>query len=122
MLEKEKNNLTWLNLISFDGIWSVFGFRGKTAEDRKKDAKPKPEREIFKWIDPVGKTVTLPPDLISAFKKNRSQAEVFNNLPFSHKKEYLEWIVTAKKTQTRNDRIDKTISLLKKGWRNPTNR
>ena len=43
----EGDKLTWISLISFDDTWSVFGFRAKTDADRKKESKPKPEREIF---------------------------------------------------------------------------
>ena len=57
----ETEKLTWINLISFDDTWSVFGFRAKTEADRKKEARPKPEREIFKWVDPSTKKIKLPP-------------------------------------------------------------
>src|SRR5690349_17214431 len=59
----EGDKLTWISLISFDDTWSVFGFRPKTEADKKKEAKPQPEREIFKWIDASTKTVTLPADV-----------------------------------------------------------
>jgi hypothetical protein len=39
-LMAESDKLTWVNLISFDDTWSVFGFRAKTDADRKKGAKP----------------------------------------------------------------------------------
>jgi hypothetical protein len=51
----ETEKLTWISLVSFDETWSVFGFRAKNEADRKKEAKPKTEREIFKWVDPVSK-------------------------------------------------------------------
>jgi uncharacterized protein YdeI (YjbR/CyaY-like superfamily) len=38
----------------------------------------------------------------------------FNNLPFTHKKEHLESIVEAKKSETRERRIIKAIKILKK--------
>src|SRR5688572_1199607 len=50
-LMAEKDKLTWINLFSFDSTWSIFGFRSKTEADRKREAKPKAEREIFKWIN-----------------------------------------------------------------------
>ena len=48
----EHKKLTWISLISFDETWSTFGFRAKTEADKKKESKPREEREIFKWIDP----------------------------------------------------------------------
>jgi hypothetical protein len=117
----ETEKLTWINLVSFDETWSVFGFRAKTEADRKKEAKSKPEREIFNWVDPATKKVKLPEDLLAAFKKNKRAGEAFNDLAFSHKKEYIEWIVTARKEETRADRIKGTIERIEKGWKNPRN-
>ncbi len=42
-------------------------------------------------------------------------------LPAVVKKEYIEWIVTAKREETRIQRIDGTIERLVKGWKNPRN-
>ena len=67
----EGDKITWISLLSFDNTWSVFGFRAKSDEDRRKEAKPKPGREIFKWVDPKTKEVKLPVDLAAALKKNK---------------------------------------------------
>lgn len=117
----EGDKLTWINLISFDDTWSVFGFRAKTEADRKKEAKPKEVREIFKWVNPQTKEVKLPDDLASALKKNIKAAEFFGTLSFTNKKEYIEWIVTARQEVTRKDRINGTIERLVKQWKNPRN-
>lgn len=117
----ESDKLTWISLISFDDTWSVFGFRAKTEVDRKKEAKPKPEREIFKWVNPETKEVKLPEDVSGALKKNKKASDFFNALSFTNKKEYLEWIVTAKRDETRKERVDGTIERLNKSWKNPRN-
>jgi hypothetical protein len=120
-LMKEDDKLAWINLISFDDTWSAFGFRAKTEADRKRDAQPKKEREIFKWIDPVKKTVKIPEELKKAFTKNRKEAAYFDSLAFSHRKEYVEWIVEAKKEETREKRVAGTIERLRNQWKNPRN-
>ena len=119
-LLSEGDKLIWITLISFNDTWSVFGFRAKTEADQKQEAQPK-VREIFNWIDPVAKTVKLPDDLIAALKKNKKEAGLFDSLAFSHKKEYVEWIITAKREETRLARIKGTIERLNKGWKNPAN-
>lgn len=119
-LLSEGDKLTWISLISFDDTWSVFGFRAKTEADKKKEAKLK-VREIFNWVDPKTKEVKLPDDLASALKKNKKEAATVNALSFTNKKEYLEWIVTAKREETRAERIKGTIERLGKGWKNPGN-
>jgi len=117
----EGDKVSWISLISFDDTWSVFGFRAKTETDKKKEAKPKEEREIFKWVDPKTKEVKLPDDLTTALKKNKKASEYFNTLSFTNKKEYIEWIVTAKREETRKERVDGTIGRLVKNWKNPRN-
>jgi hypothetical protein len=115
------NELTWISLISFNDTWSVFAFRLKTEADKKKEAKPK-AREIFDWVNPTTKEVRLPDDLAAALKKNKKISDYFHALAFSHKKEYIEWIVTAKREETRTERIKGTIERLGKSWKNPQNR
>jgi len=117
----EGDKLTWISLISFDDTWSVFGFRAKTEADKKKETKPKEEREIFKWVNPQTKEVKLPDDLAAALKKNKKALEFFNTLSFTNKKEYIEWIVTAKREETRKERVDGAIERLVKSWKNPRN-
>jgi len=120
-LLSEGDKLTWISLISFDDTWSVFGFRAKTEQDKKKEAKPKEEREIFKWVNPQTKEVKLPDDLAAELKKNKKQSDFFNGLSFTNKKEYIEWIVTAKREETRSERLKGTIERLGKQWKNPRN-
>jgi len=112
--------LQWLSLISFDDTWSAFACRLKTETDKKKESKPK-EREIFNYIDAQKKIVTLPDDLATGLKKNKKANEFFHALSFTNKKEFVEWIVTAKREETRSERVKGTIERLEKGWKNPRN-
>ncbi len=116
----EGDKLTWISLISFDATWSTFGFRLKTEADKKKEAAPK-EREIFNWVNPTTKEVKLPDGLAAALKKSKKANEFFQALSFTNKKEYIEWIVTAKQEKTRTERVAGTIERLDKQWKNPRN-
>lgn len=120
-LDAEKDNLTWLTLVSFDENWSAFGFRAKTQADQRKEAKPKEEREIFKWADSATKTIILPPELSAAFRKHKKEANYFHSLAFSHRREYVEWIISAKKEDTRLKRLEGTLEKLRNKWKNPRN-
>jgi hypothetical protein len=113
-------HLQWLSLISFNDTWSAFAMRHAAESDKKKEA-ARPEREIFNWVDPATKTVTLPDDLAKALKKSRDATLFFESLSFTNKKEYIEWIVTAKREETRTERVTGTIERLEKGWKNPRN-
>ncbi|HNP47431.1 MAG TPA: YdeI/OmpD-associated family protein [Bacteroidia bacterium] len=112
--------LHWLSLISFDDTWSAFACRIAVESDIKKAGKTI-EKPILDYIDPVKKIVTIPDDLAKALKKNKRLDTLFHSLAYSHKKEYVEWIVTAKKEETRASRIEGTIERLEKGWKNPRN-
>lgn len=110
-LTKQQEKYTWLSLISFDDTWSAFGFRLKNKNDQKKETTKAP-REIFDYIDAVTKTVRIPEELAKAFTKNKSAKAVFDKLPFTHRKEYVEWVITAKKDETRLKRVEGTIEKL----------
>lgn len=114
-------DLQWLSLISFDETWSAFACRQKNEADKKKEVAPK-HREIFDYIDPAKKTVRLPDDLAATLKKNKKEETFFHSLSFTNRKEYVEWIITAKREETRNERVKGTIERLAKGWKNPQNR
>jgi hypothetical protein len=119
--ELMKYDMQWISLISFDDIWSAFGMRQKTEADKKKETIPK-DRPVFHYVDPKTKTVKLPGDFAAALKKNKGQEAFFNTLSFTNKKEYIEWIVSAKREETRNERVKGSIERLGKQWKNPANR
>jgi len=114
------DELQWISLISFDDTWSTFAFRLKTKKDKQKESKPK-ERPIFDYIDAGKKIVRLPTDFEKALKKSRKANQFLESLSFTNKKEYVEWIVTAKREETRKERVTGSIERLEKGWKNPRN-
>ena len=114
------DELGWISLISFDDTWSTFGSRLKTETDKKREEKPR-ERPIFDYVDPKTKSIRLPDDLSSVLRKNKRQEDFFNTLSFTNKKEYIEWIITAKREETRAERVKGTLDRLAKEWKNPRN-
>ena len=120
--ELRKHDMQWISLISFDDTWSVFGIREKTTGDRKKEMKQPETREVFKWVDPVSKKITLPDEMAKVLKKHKKEMAQFESLSFTNRKEYVEWIVTAKREDTRQARLSGMIERLGKGWKNPSNR
>ena len=65
--------------------------------------------------DAEPRLVEIPKDLIKEFKKDKQAQAVFDKLSYTHQKEYVRWIEDAKKDETRQTRIIKTIEMLKKG-------
>lgn len=63
-------------------------------------------------LDDVPRTVEVPDDLALALAGNEAAKTAFGKLSYSHKREYVQWINEAKKDETRQRRIAKTIEKL----------
>jgi hypothetical protein len=62
--------------------------------------------------DTAPRAVTVPRDFKQALAANPPAAAAFKNMPYSHKKEYVDYIKEAKKAETRLRRIAATIEKL----------
>jgi hypothetical protein len=62
--------------------------------------------------DDSPRTVTVPADLETALARTPAKAESFARLSYSHKKEYVDWIESAKKPETRASRIEKALAMI----------
>jgi len=116
-----QTGLQWLSLVSFNDTWSAFAMRLQTEQDGKKKPVVPAERPILAYSDPVTKTVRLPDDLATALKKDKKATAFFEMLSFTNKKEYVEWVITAKREETRKERVKESILRLNKLWKNPRN-
>jgi len=65
--------------------------------------------------DTEPRVVEIPPELAKAFKKEEAAEAYFNSLAYSHKREYVGYIMEARKEETRTRRVTQTIEMLKKG-------
>lgn len=59
----------------------------------------------------------IPPDLAKALSKNKTAKGYFEAFPRSVKRAILEWILNAKKPETRAKRIEETVTLAEKNIR-----
>ena len=74
--------------------------------------------DIVLWKDEEIRTVEIP----SAFKtllKKESLLAGFEKLSYTHRKEYVRWIMEAKKEETRQSRMAKAVAMLRKGGKTP---
>lgn len=92
--------------VSVDDTWSAIRVR-LISQVKPKEKKKIPE------IDYEKREVYPPEDLTKALKDS-GLLEKFGKMSFTHQREYVEAIVEAKKTETRERRILKTIEMLKK--------
>ena len=65
--------------------------------------------------DTEPRVVEVPAELKKAFKSDKEAKALFDKLSYTHQKEYVNWINEAKRDETRQNRIAKTIEMLKKG-------
>jgi hypothetical protein len=66
-------------------------------------------------LDTELREVHIPEDFLSELEANVDATTHFNNLAYSHQKEYVTWIEAAKKPETRTNRIAKAIEKLGAG-------
>ena len=59
--------------------------------------------------------LVLPAELQSAFQKHKRIAQAFDKLSLSCKREYVEYIDTAKKSETKARRLEKVLALIQDG-------
>jgi uncharacterized protein YdeI (YjbR/CyaY-like superfamily) len=57
----------------------------------------------------------VPPDLAQALKRNPRARQTFEKFSFSKRKDYVEWITEAKRTETRAQRLTTTMEWLAAG-------
>ena len=93
--------------ISVDEVWSALRFKPEASVVSKKIETPS--------VDTVKRIVKIPKDLKAEFLKNKKAEAFFNTLSFTHMKEYVLWIETAKKEETRAVRVSKTVTMLANG-------
>lgn len=67
--------------------------------------------------DLAPRRVEIPLELQRAFRGHRAAQQVFERLPYSHQKEYVDWILAAKKEETRAGRVEKALDMLTSGGR-----
>jgi hypothetical protein len=70
-------------------------------------------------LDTAEREVEVPDDLARALKKDRAAKRVFDGLAYTHRKEYARWVGEAKKAETRERRVGKTIEMLRAGTKHP---
>jgi len=70
------------------------------------------------WDNPTSKPVfdlTMPPEFEAALAANPAARQNYESFSRSHREQYLLWIITAKRPETRSKRIAESIQILSEG-------
>ena len=70
-------------------------------------------------IDPISKAVHPPDDFAKELRRSKVASHFFEELSFTDQKEYVVWISSAKKEETRHRRLGQAIDKLIAGKKNP---
>jgi hypothetical protein len=105
--------------VALDHVWTALRFK---KEDRVAKLKRAVVRETVMagaGIDTESRTIEPPADFARELALSKSASQFFHKLSFSDKKEYVVWITSAKKEETRSRRLESAIDKLTAGKKNP---
>jgi hypothetical protein len=114
-----------VGMIAIDEAWSAVRYKyapGLEKVRHERQEEPIQDTDGTVVVDRVKRTVTPPRDLQALLAKNAKARAAFEPLSFTHKREYVTWIVEAKKPETRAARLTKTLEMLAKGKKNPSDK
>jgi hypothetical protein len=79
---------------------------------------PGDQVEVVLWKDDAVRTLEVPAQF-EALMKEEGVFAAFEKLSYTHRKEYCRWIEGAKREETRQNRLAKAITMLKRGVKTP---
>ncbi len=104
--------------VALDHVWSAVRFKKPDPEGKRVEnfsaGNPAP------GVDFERRTVKVPDELDILLNKNKQAAAFFETLSFTNKREYAEWILTAKKEETKAKRLKSILQKLTAGKKNPS--
>ena len=99
-----------VRMIALDNVWTAVRF--KKSEESPRLSKSFSSLNPAPGVDYKNRTIEVPPVLQDLLNKNKSAASFFESLAFSHRREYIEWIISAKRDETRARRLETTLEKL----------
>ena len=112
-------------MIGIDETWSAVRFKHAPGLDRRREARQEEsvrDADGTVCVDRKNRVVTPPADLRKLLAGKAKARALFDTLAFTHQREYVEWIIGAKRPETRAARLAKTVDLLSKGKKNPSDK
>ena len=70
-------------------------------------------------LDDAPREVDLPPELAAVLESDGEAARAFEQLSYTHQREYARWIAEAKRAETKERRLAKAAQMLRDGARTP---
>jgi hypothetical protein len=109
--------------VAVNEVWTALRFRPadqvKVSAGRNDAVR---NNEYSAYINVDKKTVILPDDIKASLEQHPNILNWFQQLAYSHKKEYVLWILSAKQEKTRQDRMAKMVEMLINKKKNPSDK
>jgi hypothetical protein len=80
---------------------------------------PGADVEVELALDTDTREVHVPEALATALETDTLARERFEHLPFTHRREYADWVDEAKRADTRTRRAEKAVAMLRDGRKHP---
>lgn len=109
-----QHSLECVRTIAIDNVWCAMRF--KKADAVKRNGK----EPVVEGINISTKAISMPAELQTLFTHNKKANAFFETLSLTNKKEYIVWINSARKEETKQARLEATIEMLATGKRNPS--
>ncbi len=112
-------------MIGVDDTWSSVRFKYAPGLEEARHARQEEainDADGTVCVDRVKRVVTPPKDLQKRLAKSSKARATFDALAFTNRKEYVVWILDAKKPDTREARVTKTVEMLSNGKKNPSDK
>lgn len=113
----EQYNLECVRTIAIDNVWCAMRF--KKTEKIKRSVNTD---AVMQGVDVKARTISMPAELQTLFSHNKKANAFFETLSFTNKKEYIVWINSAKKEETKQARLEAAIEKLTTGKKNPSDK
>jgi len=105
--------------VALDHVWTALRF--KLADPVSVLSRVAVREAVLEeaGVDRLRRTVSPPDDFVKQLRRSKVASHFFEELSFSDKKEYVTWITSAKKDETRSRRLELAIDKLIAGKKNP---
>lgn len=105
------------SLVKMGGDCHMLGITQRVRKETGKN--PGDSVHIILEEDTEERIIETPEALLKLLKKEPELLKFFNGLSYTHRKEYIRWIVEARKEETRKNRLVKAMELIRKNVKTP---
>jgi hypothetical protein len=105
--------------VALDHVWTAIRFKRTDATHALAKAAIRDAALESAGVDQAGRVVRPPADFAKELRRSKVASHFFEELSFTDQKEYVVWISSAKKEETRMRRLGQAIDKLIAGKKNP---